>query len=552
MKMFRGILAVLVCLSAVQLAQAQLKLNVEASVSNLFRYGNGYEYFGSNRVTKEYFEDLADARLNVNGVTFGLRYDISDPREYGRDTIGIDKRYIEYKHDIGITLRAGDYYEIIGRGLSLNTFEDRQLAYDTGIDGARVIYQKSFGKKNPMKLKAQVLAGNISYVDYLDLDREEKYKIRNVYGEFSPYKFLTFGASYLYSVAELPEQGENTIVKTDLPEFGLMLNTSDVQWYISYAHKSARVSPNSVYPEAFTGFGDGVYSSLSYSTGDVGITLDYKNYRFDVTLPDNRSPIRPTRALPYQNPPTAQREHTSTLISRYPHVVDFNDEVGGQVDVIYAATPDLTFYLNGAIASRHYEYSDIDTGSALVYQRVDRGSSFLPDLNDPFSPFWEFYVEGEYYITPEIYAKVAFDRQSNTLYNQQNPLNSEKTMTSTIPLEFKYTFQQLNTLKLIFETQWVNNSIRTGNKTFTNQLVSLSYSRSPYLNATVGFEFTDDEEEPTGRDSWYIGEVTYRINESNTVTVSYGSQRGGLTCTNGICRFVQPFQGFRLGVATQF
>lgn len=551
--MNRKFLAVILLLASAAVSNAQLKLNVDASVSNLFRYGNGYEYFLNSRVEKEYFEDLAEARLNVNGVIFGLRYDISNPREYGRDTIGIDKRYIEYKHDIGISLRAGDFYEIIGRGLSLNTFEDRQLAFDTGIDGARVIYQTKFGKKKePMKMKAQVLAGDIGYVDYLDLDREEKYKVRNVYGEFSPHKMITFGLSYLYSVGELPEQNENTIVKSDIPEIGFLLNTSDFQWYASYAHKSSRVSPNSVYPKAFTGFGDGLYSSLSYSTGDVGVTLDYKNYRFDITLPDNRSAIRPTRALPFQNPPTAQREHTSTLVSRYPHVVDFNDEVGGQIDIVYAPDTEMIFTLNGSVASRHYEYKDIDTGFGATYQRIDRSSSFIPDLSDPYSPFWEIYLEGEYYITPEIYTKVAFDRQSNTLYNQQNPNASEKIMTSTIPLEFKYIFEDINTLKLIYEMQWVNNSIRIGEKSFTNQLISLNYSRSPYISATVGFEFTDDDEEPTGRDSWYIGEVTYKINQSNTVTVSYGSERGGLKCTNGICRFVQPFQGFRLGIATQF
>jgi len=552
MKPIRNLFIILLLAMSAGSSYGQLKLNVEAAVSNVLRYGNGYEYSGSSRYSKEYFEDLADARLIVNGVIFGMRYDISDPREYGRDFVGIDKRYIEYKHDIGISLRAGDFYEIIGRGLSLNTFEDRQLAFDTGIDGARVIYQKTFGKKNPMKMKAMVLGGDISYVDYLDLDREENYKIRSAYGEFSPHKSITFGLNYVYSIGDLPEEGDNTTVKSDIPEIGMNFNISDLQIYASYAHKSSRVSPNSVYPKAITSLGDGFYTGISYSFADVGITMEYKNYRFDITLPDNRSNTRPTRALPFQNPPTAQREHTSTLISRYPHVVDFNDEVGGQIDVVYAPNSEMTFTLNGSIASRHYQYQDIDTGNAVTYQRIDRSNSIIPELDDPFSPFWELFLEGEYYITPEIYTKLAFDRQSNTLYNQLNPQASEKILTSTVPVEFKYTFDNVNTLKLVYEHQWVNNSIRIEEKSFTNQLISLSYSRSPYISATFGFEFTNDEEEPTGKDSWYIGEVAYKINESNTVNVSYGSERGGLRCTNGICRFVQPFQGMRLGIATQF
>ena len=78
----------------------------------------------------------------INDVIFGLRLEVSDPIEYGRNFVGIRKRYIEYKHKTGISLRAGDFFDIISRGLSMNVFEDRGLAYDTGIDGIRIIYKK--------------------------------------------------------------------------------------------------------------------------------------------------------------------------------------------------------------------------------------------------------------------------------------------------------------------------------------------------------------------------------------------------------------------------
>ena len=97
------------------LSFGQINLNVDASVSNLLRYGNGYEYTGAVRNAKEYFENLTDARLNVNGVIFGVRYEVSDPIEYGLNFVGIRKRYIEYNHEVGISLRAGDYWETISR-----------------------------------------------------------------------------------------------------------------------------------------------------------------------------------------------------------------------------------------------------------------------------------------------------------------------------------------------------------------------------------------------------------------------------------------------------
>ena len=122
-------------------ANSQINLNVEAAVSNLLRYGNGYQYTGSIKNPKEYFENLTDARVKINGVTFGFRNEISDSIEYGVNFVGIAKRFVEYDHESGISLRAGDFWEAISLGMSLNTFEDRALAYDTGIDGVRIGYE---------------------------------------------------------------------------------------------------------------------------------------------------------------------------------------------------------------------------------------------------------------------------------------------------------------------------------------------------------------------------------------------------------------------------
>jgi len=102
------------------------------------------------------------------------------------------------------------------------------------------------------------------------------------------------------------------------------------------------------------------------------------------------------------------------------------------------------------------------------------------------------------------------------------------------------------------ENQWVENNIRVGDKTYMNNLVSVSVSRSPNISATVSAEVTNDNEEPTGKKSWYIGEVSYKFNSTNSLTVSYGTERGGLKCTNGICRFVRPFEGFRATLSTKF
>jgi len=545
-------LTILFLFILVPISYSQINLNVKASVNNELRYGSGYEYITSKKSSKEYFENLTNARLDINDVIFGLRLEVSDPIEYGTDFVGIRKRYIEYKHKTGISLRAGDFFDIISRGLSMNVFEDRGLAYDTGIDGIRIIYKNKFGKKNPVQIKAQIMGGNLEYNDFLNPDRIENYKVRDANLEFSPLKRFTFGANYVHSKGEIPSGEFITNITADVPEVYFNLNLSNFQLYTSYAHKHINTEPNTIYPVEISADGDGLYSSASYSLAGIGITLEYKNYRFDLTAPNNRDPNRPTKMLPFQNPPTVLREHTSTLISRNPHVVDFNDEVGGQVDIFYVVNDKLSFNLNGAIASRHYEYQDIDTTSKIEYQRVERDVSFIPSIDDAFSPFWEVFLESEYYATDKFYSKIAIARQGSILYNQIFPQASEKIFITTIPTEFKYSFNKEYTLKLLFEQQWMHNSIRIDQKDYMNQFVSLTLSKSPELSVTFNSEFTNDEEESTGKKSWFLGEILYKINQSNSVTVSYGSERGGLRCTSGICRYVYPFEGFRATIKTQF
>jgi hypothetical protein len=252
--------------------------------------------------------------------------------------------------------------------------------------------------------------------------------------------------------------------------------------------------------------------------------------------------------LPFQNPPTALKEHTSTLISRNPHVVDFNDEVGGQLDMIASPSDKLNLNLNIGIASRHYEYNYINAG----WVPVERSTNFLPSLDDKFSPFWEVYFESEYYASKAVYGKVAFSKQSEVTYSDLDPLESEKLFTSTIPVEFRYSLTKDWTLKLIAEQQWIHNSSRFYQKDYNNNFFSLSMSRSPDLTLTINTEITNDDYDPSGKKNWVQGEIAYKLTTTHILTASYGAERGGLKCTSGICRYVYPFNGFRLSLSSKF
>ncbi|MGE5811261.1 MAG: DUF6029 family protein, partial [Ignavibacteria bacterium] len=71
------------------------------------------------------------------------------------------------------------------------------------------------------------------------------------------------------------------------------------------------------------------------------------------------------------------------------------------------------------------------------------------------------------------------------------------------------------------------------------------------LTATIRFEYTTSEIDVSERKNWITGELGYRFGQTHVITASYGRERGGLICSNGICKYIQAFEGFRFSVLSQ-
>lgn len=530
---------------------SQLNLNVKVSASNLLRYGIGKENSVTGDNNKKYFEELGDVRLFVNDFLFGARYEYDDPIEFGKGTKGISRRFIDFKKE-GFTVRAGNFYELFSKGLTLNAFESRPLGWNTEFDGVKINYKHTFGKKNQVKINGTLLGGGINFVDFIDTGRTEVYSVRAGNFSVSPYKPVTFGGSYLYTEGKIPTGNLITDISAEIFEGNLGFSYKGFDLFVSYANKVTISEPNAIYTQSKAPRGDGAYGSLSYTREGFGITMEYKNYRFNLVTPDRRSSNDPFKALPFQNAPSCIKEYSSTLLSRFPHNVDFNDEVGWQIDIFYSPNDKLTFNANASLTSRHYDYRDIDTTTLTRYERIDRSDAFLPSTNNEFSPYWELYLDAEYYVNKNLKTKLGVSRKTNILYTIVDPSNSDLVRTFTIPLEVQYTFAKIYGVKLNAEFQRAFNSLRAGDKHFLNQYTLITLSRSPDLIAGCSFEATSDEEDPSGKKFWIKGELTYRFTSANIVILSYGSERGGIQCSSGICRYVNPFNGFRLTVINNF
>lgn len=540
----------LLCMCSVN-TFSQYKLNVKVSASNLLRYGTGTENSVTGDKSKEYFEELFNARIFVNEFLVGARYEYDDVIEIGKGVKGFSERFLEFRND-DFTARGGTYYDVVAQGLTFNGFESRPIGFKTQMDGARVNFNHTFGKKQKVKFHGTLFGGGMDYTDVNDTGRTEVYSIGLGNFSVSPFKLLTLGGSYLAASGKLPTGNIITDINAEIYEGNMGLSYKGFDLLLSYANKVTISEPNSIYTQSQAPRGDGAYGSLAYTREGFGITLDYKNYRFNLVTPDQRSATSPFKALPFQVAPTCIKVYSTTLLSRYPHSVDFNDEVGWQVDAFYSPNDKLTFNGNASLTSRHYDYADVDSSIYTKYERIDRGDALLPSTENQFSPYWEFFLGAEYYANDNLLTKIGVSKKTSVLYSQVDPGASDIIKAFTVPFEVQYTFSKVYGVTLVAEIQKAYNSIRTGDKYFWNESAVLSFSRSPDLIVSGILENTSDQEDPSGKKFWMKGELTYKFSSSNVLIVSYGSERGGIQCSSGICRYVNPFNGFRLTLINNY
>jgi hypothetical protein len=518
--------------------------SVVPSVSNLFRYGDGDRIFGNIKLKQKYFENLTDVRISLpQDFLIGFRLLYDDPPETGEQFRGISRRFIEYNND-DLYLRAGNYSELFGRGLALNLFENRGLAYNTWLDGVILKYNSDF-------YTASILGGRIDFRDSVNVVRNEIYKIRGGNFELTPLNEVTIGAAYIYTEGIIPQGDETSSIpskniKAEIPELYLNINLSNLSFYIDWSRKWT-----DVISDKMTSTGWGLYSSASYLGEGFGLTLDYKNYSFDILDPYGRYDFsRATRMLPFQNPPIVQKEYSYTLLSRPLHEINFNDEVGFQLDAFYSLNENTTLNFNTSFSSIHSRYQLNEDG--FTFSKVDRSDDFIPSFKKEYFPYYEIFLEGEHYYSLSSAVRLAFAVREKTFFNEFSQ-NKSSTITSSfiIPLKIQHVFSENYAMTFQSEHEWVNERSEIGNEKFFNHLITVINSFFLRLTATLRFEYTTSDIDVSNRKNWVSAELGYRLGQSHVITASYGQERGGLICSNGVCKYIQPFEGFRLSVLSQ-
>lgn len=479
------------------------------SFSNQIKYS--YDMSKKLEITEDWFN--LDFRSGI--FSAGFRFDTFQPNDPSSAVNRGKKRFADFgfkyiKAEIGDRntggeFTVGNYYALFGRGLTLKSFEDRNVRIDNNLLGVKFL-----GRYSDFVITA--LSG---MPENLDLSRTDI--LHAVDLEYRGLRFLKMGVSYL---SNQPQNDQ--LARTSLASVRFQPSFYNFDIYTEFAVKQNEDIKENVFQGNEFIAGKGFYSNLSFYYGNFSILGEYKIYdNFTFTSSDG--------TVNYNTPPATRRDYTYSLLNKHPSALDANNEEGGQVEINYNFW-DFTFLTTSFSLTKTLPRSS-------YYQRIQKTT------NEPMIQLKEFYSQLNHQLTNSIYTTLAFGYSEELTSSTKN---------FTPILDVRYSLNDRNTIRLIYEHQQTNVSI-TG-EDYYNQALTLEFLHSPDL--VLSFNGTMETKEPTPgrkvRKTWKFLQLSYKLGNHSDIILLYGSRQAGNICVGGVCRYEPEFNGLELKMYTRF
>lgn len=105
-----------------------------------------------------------------------------------------------------------------------------------------------------------------------------------------------------------------------------------------------------------------------------------------------------------------------------------------------------------------------------------------------------------------------------------------------------------------FVTEKRNDSPQYPDQKYHETALTFSYGYGEALLFTVGWQSVDQKLDIryAGQQTWPMFEAVWNITERNVLRIRIGGEKGGYTCSGGVCRFESPFTGAKLQLISRF
>jgi peroxiredoxin len=480
------------------------RVSVSANEAFLYRHFTDRDYVdGSREGRSNQILNQLDLTLNAGNLLAGIRPDVNADFSPLRKKFSLAKRFAEYSAG-EFNVRVGDFYYTVGRGLAfslLKTFEKEGLEYiiDTTIDGGKI----SFGGN-----KFEAWGG------WVDRERTswDEPLVRDLVGGMSvANRVLGFADVGLNVVGAKLEPG-SALGSHQVSMETLTLAAPKIGEFAKFYGEALLIQKDKYYTP-YTIYGHGVYLESGLFWKSLTLLLEFKDYR-DLDFEYNR-------------PPLLETEQLAVVANQF--VTSAKDTTGASLraDWYFPAASTLLFAKGSWIDDKpgHFPRTITHFFGGVEKKFMETG--------------WLTLLGG--YRNEQATSLVFYYTAGRTFHWQGN---------------LSYPLTRRLSLELDIEAKDFDGTVPFGG-TFVDYFERRSYlslSYSPYVIATVLYDRTDDPEilAVKNKKDWWGGQLEIKISPSKTIRIFYGSNKGGVKCAGGVCKFFPPFEGLRIDGVLRF
>jgi hypothetical protein len=492
---------------------------------------------------KMLFNGFANIIYTKGKFTAGIRYESYLNALQGYPTgfkgTGIPYRYATYKSDF-LEVTVGSFYEQFGNGLTLRTYEERNLGLDNALDGVRI-------KAVPLKgvyLKGLIGKQRSFFSQGPGIVRgfDGEVQVNEAFEKLADKKLVvSVGGSF---VSKFQQDTDPTLI---LPENvgvsagRLRLSRNNFSLNTEYAYK---INDPSLDNKFNYKSGDAILVQASYATKGfafslAGSRIDNMSYRSD------RNAQLTNLLLNYI--PALNKQHTYSLLTFYPYAsqsrgeMEFSSELkykfkketllggkyGTEILINYSGANSLdTTNLNPVTdtARKHYTSNYAGIGKDVYFR------DFYVEINKKFNKKWK----GTLIYSYQVYNKDIIQKPGGGM------IYSHITVA-----DISYKFKPESTLRLELQ----NMATRQDHQDWA--FVLLEYTINTNFYIAVGDQYNYGNEHVNERYHYYSLSAGY-IKNANRIEIMYGKQREGIFCVGGVCRNVPASNGVTLTITSSF
>jgi hypothetical protein len=448
---------------------------------------NQFEYSYSSETEREIVENWLDVSYHDGRFLTGLLLNSQQPSEEGFRQNRIRHRFFAFATG-GFDVRVGHFYGLFGRGLLFAAYEDRTIRVDTVLDGIIATTRRGRWQGTFFSGSTPVLERDVRGLD-LELDLGRAWSLGGSSLTYRPDDLVAADGSVHREWA----------VAGRLAKF---LAFGDC--YFEYGWKKG-YDFDAVPDDRFRS-GTAFYGSLNLFAGPVALSLEGKSYkRFAI--------LRKTDGVAALNrPPALAREHLYALLNRAPHLLNPDDEEGGQAELTW----NWPAGWNGLLNLSRTESQD----GRLLFE--------------------------------EAYGQVEKERWGDFRLRGAFGYMDSEGLRQTVITEATYFLDPSHTLTLEAEHQHVRLGGGPGFDlgAYDQDFFKLEYATAPAWAFAGILEVNnkyDEQRDPREKSGPFPAlQVSYASTQGAQFTLWAGKRQAGQLCSGGVCKFEPAFEGIEL------